>query len=425
MKHIAIIVVLLAAYISTSYCQDFRITPNNNQYYSVKYYHKKDSNSLGKFVLIFSINDPYVSTFTNPLFLWNDGSGTLESKMISPGKYQIDLSIDYKKVNANCITVGELETPRIIDVEINNLKQQLISIEYLSNLSRENIYDRISRFNPVEANYGELISFVYNLNHILRRYDPYCELALPELITGDLSKEITNAVNSSWKKARISLFYSLCEELSRALKNNPKQSVDRELISRLAKANTIKLNYYNAYQIEFLIGLMEGMLALPSKPSADAHKLMLKGLSTLNENPDSTNRFLVIANVVKNGYKQNNLLVACTPASVHSPDDKKSPRSYFSCPSSPSFGIFPEAVYILWVENKKKEKLSNNKLINLRDVRYKEIVFPVNGSLAVVRIPASIENKTNINKVDFYHELDRLIIKHNCLFLLNISVSLY
>jgi hypothetical protein len=425
MKYLAIVVVLFAAFISTSYSQDFRITPNNNQYYFVKYYQEKDSISLGKFVLLFTVTERYVSTFLNPKFSWSDGSGTLESKLIAPGKYQIDLPITYKKENTNCITVSELSMPRIIDVEISDLNRHLIKIEYLSNLTHENIYTRISRFNPLEAKYDDLIIFVYNFNNILRKYDPYCELILPEVVTGDFSTKITDAIRSSWEKTRIKTFYSLCNELSKAIRNDTAQNIDPELLPSLSQANSIQLSYYNAYRVNYMIDLLENSLALPAKHSADADKLILKSLKALKEEkPDSTDRFLVVANVVKSGFQRIGLLVAYSPTAFQNLDDQKMKKGYLNFPSSPSFGLFPESEYTLWAEDKKKGKVSNVKLLNTKDSRYKEIVFPINETLAIVRVPDNFGKNLNFDRQDFYKELDRLMIQDKCLFLANVSIPL-
>lgn len=425
MNRIKLIVVLLGICISVSFGQDFRITPNNNQYYVVKYYYEKDSNSLGKFVLIFTVTDRYKATFIDPKFTWSDGSGTLESKMIANGVYQIDLPIEYKKLNTNCITVDEFIKPRIIDVAISDLNRHLIKIEYLTNLTHENIYNRISKFNPVEAKYDDLIIFMYSFNSILRKYDPYCELILPEVVTGDFSKKITDVINTSWSKTRIKALYSLSNELSKVIKKDTAPSADPELLPSLAQANLIKLNYYNAYRINYLIDLLENSLALPARHSADGDKQILESFKALKaESLDSTDRFLVVANVVKSGFQRTGLMVAYCPAPFQSLDIEKIRRGYLNFPSSPSFGLFPESDYILWAEDKKKGKVSGHKLLSTGESRYKEIVFPIHESLAIVRLPNNFGKNLKFDLQDFYKELDRLMIQNKCLFLSNISISL-
>lgn len=425
MRRIRFIAVLFITIATYGYSQNFRITPNNNQYYYVNYFQKNDSGSLGKIILMFNITNPYKATFVNPVFSWNDGSGNLEAKMVEPGQYQISLDLVYNRVNNNCIAVSEFATPRIIDVAISDLNRHLIKIEYLSDLSTKNIVKRISKFNPLEAQYEDLISFIYDYNYILRKYDPYCELIFPEIITDDFSKKIVQTINSSWKKTRISSFYSLSKELTKVLKSDSAQNVDPKLLESLLQAHLVELNYYNAQRISYLIDLFENSLKLPAKHSASSDKEILESFNALkDENIDSTDRFLIVANVVKNGFQRNDLSVAYSPAPFKNLEYKKRQRGYFNCPSSPSYCIFPCSDYLLWVENKNKEKMSGDKLINPKECRFKEIVLPVDNSLAIVRLHNEFGKNLKFDQKEFQSDINRLIIKYNCLFLSNISISL-
>lgn len=424
MRRIKFIVFLFFAVATYGYSQSFRITPNNNQYYYVDYYLKSDSNSLGKIILLFNVTNPYKSTFVNPVFSWNNGAGKLETTMTMPGQYQIELNLEYNRFNNNCIAVSEFGSPHIIDVAISDLNRHLIKIEYLSDLSGKSIVKRISKFNPLEAQYNDLISFIYDYNFILRKYDPYCELIFPEIITDDFSKKITESINSSWKKTRISSFYSLCKDLNKVLQSDSIPA-DPELIASLAQAPRIKLNYYNAHRISYLIDLLENSLKLPSKHSLASDIEILESFNALKEeNIDSTDRFLIVANVVKNGFQKNDLSVAYSPAPFKNLEYKKRQRGYFNCPSSPSYCIFPSSDYLLWVENKNKEKLSGDKLINPKESRFKEIVLPVESSLAIVRLHNNFGKNLKFDFNEFQKDLNKLIIEYNCLFLSNISLSL-
>lgn len=419
------IVTLLCTFITSGYCQNWRITPNNNQYYYVDYVLNNDSNTLGKVVLIFTVTDGYKSTFTNPKFTWNDGTGALVSKMIMPGKYQIDLNVVYKKNNNNTITISELSKPLIIDIEISNLNRHLIKIEYLSDLTPKNIAKRISKFNPVEAQFDELIQFVCDYNFILRKYNPYCDLVLPEIITDDFSKKITQTLDNSWKKTKVSQFYSLSKQLNKVLKIDTAQNVDPDLINCLAQANSIKLNYYNAYRINYLIELLQNSMALPAKHSREIDEQILKSIRAIrSENVDSTDRYLVVASVNKKGFQVNNLSVAYTPAPFRNLESKKIQWGYFNCPSSPSYCVFPNSDYYIWVENRSKEKLSAGKRINPADSKFKEIVLPVNTSLAIVRLQENFGKNFNFESQEFYNDINSLIKKYKSLFLSNISLPI-
>jgi hypothetical protein len=425
MNRLSFIIVLLATYITSVYSQNWRITPNNNQYYYIDYTLKNDSNKLGQVVLIFTVTDGYKSTFINPKFSWSDGSGTLISKMIMPGKYQINLNIVYKKVNSNTIAISELNGPRIIDVEISTLNRHLIKIEYLSDLTVKNIVKRISTFNPLESQYDELIRFVYDYNLILRKYDPYCDLVLPEIITDDFSGKITKTLDNSWKKTNVSTFYSLCNELHKVLKNDPAQNVDQDLVNCLSQAKSIKLNYYNAYRINYLIELLQNSLALAAKHSREIDQQILQSINAIkSENIDSTDRYLIVASVNRKGFQVNNLSVAYTPALFQSLESKQSQWGYFNCPSSPSFCVFPNSDYYLWVENRNKQKLTSGKILNPADSKFKEIVLPVNSSLAIVRLEQNFGKNLNIDNLEFDTDINNLIKKHKSLFLSNISIPI-
>lgn len=396
--------------------QGFRITPHNNQYYSTDYILKPDPASIAKIVLIFKVNDGYKSTHINPEFSWTGGYGVLKSEMIGPGKYQIDLNIVYKKKDANTLELSEFRTPRIIDVKIHDLNRHFIRIDYVTDLTVDNIAKKISIFNPVESRYDELISFIYEYNEILRKYDPFCELVLPEIITDDFSKKITQTIDSDWKKIKISSLQSYSKSYIKVLNSDARQEVSTDLIDCLSQTQTIKLNYYNAHRINYLTNLLEYCLYNPEKSFSN---LIIKSFEAIKR--DSADRNLVITHVTRNGFQINNLSVAYTPV-VSSHEEIKRPAEYFKCPTSPTYSIFAGSQYIIWVENKGKEKVSSDRLVNCVDDKFREIVLPVHSSLAIVKLQNDFGKNLNYDLQEFESELKRLIVKYKCLYVSHISV---
>ncbi len=423
MNRITLLIILFTAFTNSAFSQKFRITPNNNQYYYTDYIQKEDSGSILKIILIFSVTDAYKPTYLNPEFSWSDGSGKLNANMIMPGKYQIDLNVVYKKTNANTIAFSEFSKPRIINVNINDLHRVLIKIEYVTNLTVEYIEKKISTFNPLESKYEDLIYFIYDYNDILRKYDPFCELILPEIVTDDFSKKITQTINSDWKKTKFNVFQSTCKDLNKSLKNSEQNSAVVDLINCLSQTNQIKLNHYNAYRIDYLTGLLEYRLTLSAEHSGEIDNQIMKSFQAIKqENIDSTDRQLIVTHVTRNGFQMNNLSVAYSPAVNPSPELNKIQKEYFKCPSSPSYSIFSNSNYLIWVESKDKKKVSTNKFVNPADGKYKEIVLPVNSSLAIVRLQNDFGQKLHFDAKEFDNEIKKLIIRYKCLFLTNISV---
>lgn len=420
MNRLTILFLLLS--LNPAYGQGFKITPNNNQYYSTHYIQKPDSVSIWKITLLFNVMDGYKSTHVNPEFTWNDGSGTLNATMIAPGKYQIDLNVVYKKKGANTIALSEFETPRVIDVKIHDLHRHLIRIDYVSNLTVANITKKISTFYPMESKYNDLISFIYEYNEILRKYDPFCELVFPEIITDDFSGKITQTIHSDWKKIKINDFYTTSKNLSKALKSDPQQQSVSDLIDCLSQTNTIKLNYYNAYRINYLTNLLEHTLTTPEKDFSQISSLILESFQAIKkEESDPSDRNLIITHVTRNGFQVNNLAVAYTPVTNTTPEIVKS-KEYFKIPTSPSFSIFSNSEYMLWVENKDKQKVSTDKTVKCTEDKYKEIVLPVHSTLAIVKLQNDFGKNLNYDLKEFQNEIKNLIIKYKCMYLTHISV---
>jgi hypothetical protein len=409
-------ILFLLIYINPAYGQKFKITPNNNQYYFTDYIQKAEAGSILKIVLIFNVTNSYKPTFVNPEFSWNDSSGILKSNMVGPGKYQIDLDVVYKKTNANTIALSEFETPRVMNVKISDLKRHLIRIDYVSDLIVDNIEKKISVFNPRESRYEELINFVYDYNEILRKYDPYCDLVLPEIITDDFSKKITQSINGDWKKTKINALQSTSKNFVKVLSNDPQPNSVSELIDCLSKTNTIKLNYYNAYRISYLTNLLDYCLNNPGK---NFSSLIIKSFEAIKQ--DSTDRNLIITHVTRNGFQINDLSVAYTPHVNANPEIQK-PAEYFKCPTSPTYSIFSGSQYTIWVENKDKQRVSSDKLVNCVEEKFKEIVLPVNSSLAIVKLQNDFGKNLNYDMLEFERELTNLIIKYKCLYLSHVSL---
>jgi hypothetical protein len=365
--------------------------------------------------------DGYKSSHVNPEFSWNDGSGILNATSIMPGKYQIDLNVVYKKKNTNTIALSEFETPRIIDVKINDLQRHLIRIDYVSNLAVANITKKISTFYPKESKYDDLINFIYDYNEILRKYDPFCDLVFPEIITDDFSGKITQAIQSDWKKTKINEFQSTSKNLSKALRSGPQQNSASDLIDCLSQTNTVKLNYYNAYRINYLTHLFAYSLTSEEDFNKISNLILESFKAIKQENIDSTDRNLIITHVTRNGFQINNLSVAYTPVINSNPELIKQ-KEYFICPSSPSYSIFSNSQYTLWVENKDKQRVSSDKTVNCAEAKYKEIVLPVNSSLAIVKLQNDFGKNLNFDSREYEKDIKSLIIKYKCLYLTHVSL---
>ncbi len=412
-------ILLLLGFTFPVYGQAFKITPNNNQYYFTDYIQKREPGSILKIVLLINITDGYKSTLTNPQLSWSDWSGSPRATMTGTGKYQIDLDVVYKKKDANTIALSEFKTPRVIDIKIGDLERHLIRIDYVSDLTVENIVKKISVFNPMESRYDDLIGFIYEYNEVLRKYDPFCDLVLPEIITDDFSRKITQSIRADWKKTKINVFQSTSKSFSKFLNNDPGQSIAPGIIDYLSQANDIRLNYYNAYRIDYVTRLMEYCLANPEKNCVN-NDLIIKSFEAIKQ--DSTDRNLIITHVVRNGFQINNLFVAYTPVINPNPDIISSQKEYFKIPTSPSFNIFSSSEYTLWVEDKEKQKVSTDKTVNCIEDKFREIVLPVNSSLAIVKLQNVYGKDLNFDVHEFERDLKSLMIKYNGLFLSHVAL---
>lgn len=405
--------------ICPAYGQGFKITPNNNQYYYTHYIQKQEPGSILKISLIFYVTEGYKSTHINPEFSWNDGSGVLMADMTGPGKYQIDLNVVYRKKNANTIALSEFETPRIMDIKIKDLNRHLIRIDYVSDLTVNNIVKKISVFNPMESRYDELINFIYEYNETLRRYDPFCDLVLPEIVTDEFSKKITQSIHNDWKKTKINVFQSTSKNFSKFLNNDPDAGNVSDITGVLAQTSDIKLNFYNAYRIDYVTRLMEYCFINPEQNCINK-ELIIKSFQAIKH--DSTDRNLIITHVVRNGFQINNLFVAYTPVVNPNPDLIGKQKEYFKIPTSPSYNILSSTQYTLWVENKDKQQVSQWKTVNGVENKFKEIVLPVHSSLAIVKLPGDFGKDLNFDTGEFESDLKSLMIRYKCLFLSHISL---